>query len=204
MRQASYRESVASQFRYFLFYKPYGVLSQFVDRSPNPRVTLKQFIAEEDVYPVGRLDYDSEGLMLLTNDGALQHRLTDPRFHHPRTYWVQVEGSPTNDELDPLRRGVVIQAVKTRPARVTLIPAEPDLPQRVPPIRIRKSIPTAWIEVTITEGRYHQVRRMTAAAGFPTLRLVRSAIGSLTLTGLAPGDWRELSPSELRSLKELA
>lgn len=196
MRRPHSRESVTS--RYLLFHKPYGVLSQFVDRSADPRPTLKRFIPVEGVYPVGRLDYDSEGLMLLTGDGLLQHRLTDPKFHHPRTYWAQVEGVPDEAALHLLRQGVAAGGVKTRPAQARLI-ADPGLPPRDPPIRFRKSIPTSWLELILTEGRYHQVRRMTAAAGFPTLRLIRSAIGDLTLEGLAPGQWRMLEPAELRA-----
>lgn len=136
--------------------------------------------------------------MLLTGDGLLQHRLTDPKFHHPRTYWAQVEGVPDEAALHLLRQGVAAGGVKTRPAQARLI-ADPGLPPRDPPIRFRKSIPTSWLELILTEGRYHQVRRMTAAAGFPTLRLIRSAIGDLTLEGLAPGQWRMLEPAELRA-----
>ncbi len=186
--------------RNLAFHKPYGVLSQFTDRSPLPRATLKDYIAVPDVYPVGRLDHDSEGLMLLTSDGSFQHRLSDPRFGHSRTYWAQVEGSPTEESIAPLRDGVVIQGTMTRPAVVRLIP-DPGLPPRNPPIRVRKSVPDAWLELVLTEGRYHQVRRMTAAIGFPTLRLVRVAIGHIRLEGLAPGQWRDLTPSEVRRLK---
>lgn len=191
--------------QYLLFYKPYDVLTQFSQPSvPTPdspvRPTLKDFIPVPDVYPVGRLDRDSEGLLLLTGDGRLQHRLSDPKFYHPRTYWVQVERVPDEESLQRLERGVLIQGHQTRPAAVRLLP-EPDLPPRHPPIRMRKSIPTAWIEITLTEGRNRQVRRMTAAVGFPTLRLVRVAIGSLTLDGLQPGQWRALTPAELIRLK---
>jgi len=187
--------------RYLLFHKPYDVLTQFTNDSPEPRRTLKDFIPVPDVYAVGRLDRDSEGLLLLTDDGALQHRLTDPRYEHPRTYWVQVEGSPTPQALEQLAKGVDIQEYRTRPAQVRMLPVEPELPLREPPIRFRKSIPTAWIEITLTEGKNRQVRRMTAAVGHPTLRLVRVAIGPLRLEGLAPGKWRNLTSSELKGLE---
>ena len=183
---------------YLLFHKPYGVLSQF--SGDGTRLTLRDFIAIPDVYPVGRLDHDSEGLMLLSDDGPLQHRLSDPRFAHPRTYWVQVEGAITEAALDRLRQGVAVQDYTTRPALARRIPPPP-LPPRDPPIRVRQSIPDGWIELTLTEGRNRQVRRMTAAVGFPTLRLVRSAIGDLRLDGLAPGRWRHLTPAELKRLR---
>jgi 23S rRNA pseudouridine2457 synthase len=179
-----------------LFHKPYGVLSQF---SGEDR-TLKDYIPIENVYAVGRLDRDSEGLLLLTDDGGLQHRLSDPKFAHPRTYWAQVEGTPQESALQHLSEGVVIQGWKSRPARVRLLTTEPELPPRNPPIRFRKSVPTAWIELILVEGRNRQVRRMTAAVGHPTLRLVRVAIGNLTLADLQPGQWRELSAREVRAL----
>lgn len=174
------------------------MLSQF----SGGRKSLADYVKVKDVYPVGRLDHDSEGLMLLTNDGAFQHRLTDPKFQHPRTYWVQVEGIPNKQALTDLAAGVVIQGERTRPAKVrVLLEAEASaLPPRDPPIRFRKSVPTAWLELTLTEGRNRQVRRMTAAAGHPTLRLVRIAIGSLRLEGLQPGEWRELTPEEVPAL----
>jgi 23S rRNA pseudouridine2457 synthase len=184
-------------FRYILFNKPYGVLSQFSGEGE----TLRKFIPVQDVYPIGRLDHDSEGLLLLTDDGGLQHRLSDPRFEHPRTYWVQVERVPGEDALRHLRQGVTIQRYRARPAQVWVLDAEPDLPPRDPPIRFRKNVPTAWVEITLREGRNRQVRRMTAAVGHPTLRLVRIAIGSLRLDALAPGEWRDLTPAELASLK---
>jgi 23S rRNA pseudouridine2457 synthase len=188
--------------RYLLFYKPYDVLTQFSNPSGlEPQgATLKDYISIAGVYPVGRLDRDSEGLLLLTNDGRLQHRLSDPKFQHPRTYWVQVEKIPDDQALEQLRQGVNIQDYWTRPALVRRLDGEPDLPPRHPPIRFRKTIPTAWLEITLTEGRNRQVRRMTAAVGFPTLRLVRVAIGGLRLDGLAPGQWREVTPEELASL----
>lgn len=164
--------------------------------------TLKKYIPFPGIYPVGRLDRDSEGLLLLTDDGALQHRLTDPKFAHPRTYWVQVEGVPDDAELRRLASGVTIQGYRTRAAEVRFLGTETEaLPPRVPPIRFRKSLPTSWIEIALTEGRNRQVRRMTAAVGFPTLRLVRVAIGELRLEELMPGQWRELSEQELRSLR---
>ena len=180
-----------------MFNKPYGVLSQF----SGERRTLRDFIAARNVYPVGRLDHDSEGLLLLTDDGALQHRISDPKFEHPRTYWAQVEGVPEVDALRRLSEGVTIQGYRTRPARVQLLEEQPVLPPRNPPIRFRKTVPTAWIEITLTEGRNRQVRRMTAAVGHATLRLVRIAIGTLQLKDLAPGEWRDLTAAEIESLK---
>lgn len=179
--------------RLILFYKPYGVLSKFTPEPGTAHRTLRDFIPIPNVYPAGRLDHDSEGLLLLTDDGALQHTLTDPRFAHTRTYWAQVEGIPTPEALQQLRQGVDIRGYKTRPAQVRLLDQEPDLPPRDPPIRVRPSIPTAWIEITLTEGRNRQVRRMTAATGYPTLRLVRIRSGDWSLDGLQPGKWREVT-----------
>jgi 23S rRNA pseudouridine2457 synthase len=187
--------------RFLLFHKPYDVLSQFSEEPGSSARTLKDFIPVPEVYPVGRLDRDSEGLMLLTNNGRVQHRLSDPRFEHPRTYWVQVERIPDEQALQQLRQGVVIQHYRTRPAQVRLLEIEPDLPPRDPPIRFRKNVPTAWLELTLTEGKNRQVRRMTAAVGFPTLRLVRVAIGDLQLAGLEPGRWRELTKRELTKVE---
>lgn len=189
-------------YRYLLFYKPYNVLSQFTNDSPVERLTLRDFIPVPNVYPVGRLDHDSEGLMLLTDNGQLQHRLSDPKFHHTKTYWAQVENIPTDHAIAQLRKGVTIQNYHTRPAIVDRLD-EPDLPPRNPPIRFRQNIPTAWLEITLTEGKNRQVRRMTAAVGFPTLRLVRVAIAHLQLSGLSPGQWRDLTDEELRSLDHL-
>ncbi len=188
--------------RYILFYKPYGVLSQFTDSEG--RQTLKDYIPVPDVYPVGRLDWDSEGLVLLTDDGRLQHRLSDPKYGHPRTYWVQVERIPDDGAIDRLATGVEIQDYRTKPALVKLLSGEPDLPPRDPPIRERQHIPTAWLELTLTEGKNRQVRRMTAAVGFPTLRLVRVAIDPLSLAGLELGMWRDLTTTEVKSLKRSA
>ena len=190
--------------KYILFYKPYGVLCQFTDNSDNPRPTLKDYISIPEVYPVGRLDLDSEGLLLLTNNGQLQNRLANPKFAHPRTYYVQVERIPNESVLNTLRNGVTIKNYRTRKAKVRLLPTEPNLPPRIPPIRDRKSVPTCWLEMTLTEGKNRQVRRMTAAVGFPTLRLVRISLGSgaykLDLTGLKPGQWRKLTASEIEKL----
>jgi len=165
------------------------------------RKTLADYISMPDVYPVGRLDFDSEGLLLLTDDGPLQQRLSHPTFAHPRTYWVQVEGMAIDAALEPLRRGLRIQDYHTRPAEARAMPA-PALPPREPPIRFRRNIPTSWLEVTLTEGRNRQLRRMTAAVGLPTLRLVRVAIGSLRLDDLPVGTWRDLAATELRRLVE--
>lgn len=189
--------------RYLLFYKPYGVLTQFSHSQESSCPTLKDYIPIPAVYPVGRLDRDSEGLLLLTNDGSLQHRLSHPRFGHPRTYWVQVEGVPDQSALNSLRQGVEIQTYRTRPAKVEILPATPPLPPRDPPIRFRKTVPTTWLAITLTEGRNRQVRRMTAAVGFPTLRLVRAAIAHLQLQDLVPGQWRDLTPLELKLLRQL-
>lgn len=191
-------------YRYLLFYKPYDVLCQFTDNtSPQPRNTLKDYINISGVYPVGRLDRDSEGLLVLTDRGKVQHRLAHRQFAHPRTYWVQVERIPDESALDQLRQGVQIQDYQTRPAQVRLLPEDPTLPPRDPPIRFRKNVPTAWVEISLTEGRNRQVRRMTAAIGFPTLRLVRVAIAHLHLEGLQPGQWRDLTPQEQQKLLQL-
>jgi 23S rRNA pseudouridine2457 synthase len=181
--------------RVIAFNKPYGVVSQFT--SSEGERTLAEFIKVKGVYPVGRLDEDSEGLLLLTDDGALQHRLSDPKFDHPKTYFAQVERVPDEAALEKLRRGVVIQGYKTKPAQVRLLDEEPQLPPRDPPIRFRKSVPTAWLEITLTEGKNRQVRKMTAAVGHPTLRLVRVAVGRVELGELEPGEWRELNSAEI-------
>ena len=185
--------------RYIIFHKPYGVLSQFTQESPK-HITLKEYIDVPDVYAVGRLDWDSEGLLLLTNDGQLQHRLAHPRFGHQRTYWAQVERIPDIDAIYKLQSGVEIQDYRTRPAQVRLLLEEPSVVQRIPPIRFRKNIPTAWLEMTLTEGKNRQVRRMTAAVGFPTLRLIRISIGNIQLDDLSPGQWRELTSLEVTRL----
>ena len=178
--------------RLILFNKPYGMLSQFTDRgTPSARPTLSDFIDLPGVYPAGRLDRDSEGLLLLTDDGALQARIADPRFKLPKSYLVQVEGVPEEPALDALRRGVRLKDGPTRPAEAERI-ADPALWPRDPPIRVRKSVPDRWLKLTIREGRNRQVRRMTAAVGHPTLRLVRWSIGDWTVEGLRPGAWREV------------
>jgi 23S rRNA pseudouridine2457 synthase len=172
------------------FNKPFGVLSQFTDRcSAEARATLSDYIDLPGFYPAGRLDRDSEGLLLLTDDGRLQARIADPRFGKGKSYLVQVEGEPTDEALDRLCRGVSLKDGPTRPAEVEPI-EPPDLWPRDPPVRFRKSVPDSWLRLTITEGRNRQVRRMTAAVGFPTLRLVRWQIGEWDLAGLAPGEWR--------------
>ncbi|MBU7580980.1 MAG: pseudouridine synthase [Porphyrobacter sp.] len=179
--------------RLLLFNKPFGVLSQFTDRgSPTQRATLSDHIAIKGVYPAGRLDRDSEGLLLLTDDGRLQARIADPRFKLPKTYLVQVEGDPQEAALEQLRKGVELKDGMTLPAEVARIDA-PELWPRTPPIRVRKAVPDSWLKLTIREGRNRQVRRMTAAVGLPTLRLVRWSIGDWTLAGLDPGAFREVS-----------
>lgn len=181
--------------RLILFNKPYDVLSQFTDKGTegSPRRTLSEFIDVPGVYAAGRLDRDSEGLMVLTDDGRLQARITSPRAQTPKTYWAQVEGTPTEDQLQALREGVTLKDGPTRPAKARLIDAPPGLWPRTPPVRYRKSVPDAWLELTITEGRNRQVRRMTAAVGLPTLRLIRARVGNWSLDDLAPGDWRDAS-----------
>jgi 23S rRNA pseudouridine2457 synthase len=171
------------------FNKPYGVLCQFTDNSTPPRRTLAEFGLPPDVYAAGRLDFDSEGLLLLTDDGVLAHKLTDPQHKQPKTYWVQVEGEPSGEQLATLRKGVPLNDGRTLPAQAQRIEA-PALWPRDPPVRFRKTVPDAWLELTIREGRNRQVRRMTAAAGLPTLRLVRISIGAYGLDGLEPGAWR--------------
>jgi len=175
--------------RILLLNKPYGVICQFSPSGNHP--TLKDFVAVTGVYPAGRLDTDSEGLVLLTDDGALQHQITDPRHKLPKTYFVEVEGAPDDAALAPLRAGIQLSDYRARPAEAGIC-APPDwLWPRTPPVRIRRHIPTTWLKIVLREGRNRQVRRMTAAAGFPTLRLIRQAIGPWTLNGLAPGTWCE-------------
>ena len=178
--------------RLILFNKPYGVLSQFTDRGEN-RPTLAAYIPVPDIYVAGRLDLDSEGLLLLTDDGKLQARIADPRHKTPKIYWAQVEGIPDETALENLRQGVRLNDGPTRPARARIIEEPETLWPRDPPIRHRAAIPTCWVELALTEGRNRQVRRMTAAAGFPTLRLIRHAIGEWTCDSLAAGQWREIS-----------
>jgi 23S rRNA pseudouridine2457 synthase len=184
-------------FVYLAFYKPYGVLTAFTDEEG--RDTLKAYIDVPGVYPAGRLDMDSEGLLLLTNDGNLAHRLTDPQFNHPKTYLVQVEGTPTPEALGRLEGGVEVKGEKTRRSQVIISP-EPDLPPRSRPVTPHG--PTAWLRIVLREGKKRQIRHMTAAVGLPTLRLVRIAIGPITLDQLQPGEWRYLTPAEVDGLKQ--
>jgi len=188
--------------RYILLNKPYEVLTQFTDE--HGRATLKDFIAVPTVYPVGRLDFDSEGLLLLTDDKALQHRLSDPRFKVPKTYWAQVEGLVLEEALEKLRQGVQIKDGLTAPAAAEALPEPADLWERSPPIRFRASIPTSWLQITISQGMNRQVRKMCAAVGLPCLRLVRAALADLRVDGLAPGQWRELTAAEVHALRQVA
>lgn len=174
--------------RLILFNKPCGVVCQFTAQAGHS--SLKDFIPLPGFYPAGRLDADSEGLVLLTDDGTLQHRISDPKYKLPKTYWVQVEGVPDQVALKKLRQGIVLKDFKTQPAQSRLINEPANLWTRTPPVRFRKNVPTSWIELIITEGKNRQVRRMTAAVLCPTLRLIRYAIGKYSLTGIAPGEWR--------------
>jgi 23S rRNA pseudouridine2457 synthase len=182
------------------FWKPYDVLSQFSDKADPPRVTLADYIDLPTVYGAGRLDRDSEGLLILSEDTRLRSVLTEPRHQTPRTYWAQVEGIPNDQAIGELRTGVMVKGKRTLAAQARRLEEAPALPERSVPIRARKSIPDSWIELQLTEGRNRQVRRMTAAVGHPTLRLVRCAIGSITLDGLSPGSYRELDAHEVASL----
>lgn len=177
------------------FHKPYGVLSQFTSNSSANR-TLAEFGFPKNVYAIGRLDADSEGLLLLSDEPKLNARLLDPRFAHEREYWAQVERIPTPDALRRLEHGMVIQNHQTRPARAWILDPQPDLPPREPPIRFRKTVPTCWLELELIEGKNRQVRRMTAAIGHPTLRLIRVRIGKFELGDLPPGQWKVLDPAQ--------
>ncbi len=181
------------------FWKPYDVLTQFTDTLGRP--TLADYVHIPNVYAAGRLDRDSEGLLLLTDDNKLKTRLTEPRFAHPRTYWVQVERIPDEAALNKLRHGLELGDGPTKPTIVKRLETAPDVPPREPPIRVRQTVPDCWLELTLTEGRNRQVRRMTAAVGHPTLRLVRCAIGNITLAGLEPGMWQPLSDAEADQLR---
>jgi len=186
--------------RTLIFHKPYNVLTSFTD--PEGRATVGDYVPVAEVYAAGRLDYDSEGLLLLTSEGELAHRITHPRYKLAKTYLVQVENIPDEAALAQLRQGVLVKGELTRPAQVELLPAEPETFPRPEPIRYRKTVPTAWLKITLQEGRKRQVRRMTAAVGHPTLRLIRVAIGLLKLGNLPPGEWRDLTPAELKILRE--
>ena len=188
--------------RYLLLNKPYEVLTQFTDE--HGRATLKDFVPVPDVYPVGRLDFDSEGLLLLTDDKQLQHRLSDPKFKVPKTYWAQVEGTVSETALEQLRRGVQIKEGLTAPGEATELAEPAHLWARNPPIRYRASIPTSWLEIRISQGMNRQVRKMCAAVGLPCLRLVRAAIGPLGLGDLQPGEWRELTAADVIELRKIA
>lgn len=190
--------TVPSRVRTLAFNKPYDVLPCFTD--PGGRPTLSDYVEVPGVYAAGRLDRDSEGLLLLTSDGALAHAITDPQYHLPKIYLVQVERIPDETALARLRSGVWLNGIRTKPAVVRLLTEWPRLPERPVPIRFRRHVPTAWIELTLHEGMNRQVRRMTAAVGHPTLRLVRIAIGPITLGDLQPGRWRELEPDEVRKI----
>lgn len=187
--------------KYIILNKPYEVLTQFTDEAG--RATLKDFVKISGIYPVGRLDYDSEGLVLLTDDKTLQHRLSNPKFKIEKTYWAQVDGIPEEEALLQLQRGVLIKDVRTAPAKAKLLSEEPIVWERSTPIRFRKNIPTSWVEIKISQGMNRQIRRMTAAVGYPTLRLIRPSIGPLTLGDLQPGEYRELTPREVAKLKTL-
>ncbi|CAI8154232.1 MAG: Ribosomal large subunit pseudouridine synthase E [Pseudidiomarina mangrovi] len=186
------RRPAPQQSRLLLFNKPYGVLTQFSGETAD--ITLKHYIDVADVYPAGRLDKDSEGLLVLTNNGNWQHRISDPKHKMAKTYWVQVEGIPSAQTLAQLTQGVRLNDGMTLPAKVELLPQAPAVWPRNPPIRVRQSIPDSWLALTIHEGKNRQVRRMTAAVGHPTLRLIRAQIGPWDLTDLGPGEWREVAP----------
>jgi 23S rRNA pseudouridine2457 synthase len=201
---APFSHSLFCMYQYILFYKPFNVLSQF--SAEGDKKTLAHYLPHvaKNIYPVGRLDYDSEGLLLLTDDKALTHQLLDPSFKHKRTYFVQVEGTATNEAITKLQQGVIInidgKPYTTKRAEAELLTGAPALPDRDPPIRYRKCVPDSWLSLTLTEGRNRQVRRMTAAVGFPTLRLLRYSIGSITIGNMQPGDTRELSVSDKQQL----
>lgn len=188
-------------FTYLLFYKPYNVICQF---SPEgDKVTLKEFIKIPSIYSVGRLDTDSEGLIIITDDNELKQILTEPRFKSEKTYCVQVEGIPCENDLNKIREGLVIKDYKTLPAKIRILENEPEFPERNPPVRFRKSIPTTWLEIKIKEGKNRQIRKMTAAIGFPTLRLIRTKIKHIGIDKLNPGEFRFLTKAEVSELKKI-
>ena len=191
----AYRGSNLRSFKYCAFHKPYGILSQFT--SENLEETLSVFNFPKDVYAAGRLDKDSEGLLVLSDDGAFIDELLTPKFDKEKTYWVQVENIPDETALEKLRKGVQIQDYKTKPATVKILNPLPDIAPRIPPIRERKSIPTCWLEIIVTEGKNRQVRKMTAAIGFPTLRLIRMKVGKLSLGDLRPGEWKFVDKKDI-------
>jgi 23S rRNA pseudouridine2457 synthase len=184
--------------RYILFHKPYGVLSQFTPE--DGARSLLEFDLPKGVYAAGRLDKDSEGLLLLTDDGPLIERLLNPKSHKQKTYWVLVERIPTEEKLQKMRHGLRIEDYTTRPCEVKILEPQPTVPPRDPPVRFRKSVQDIWVEIKIVEGKNRQVRKMTAAIGHPTLRLIRVGIGNLTLSNLAPGDWKEISREEVKAV----
>lgn len=184
-------------FTYIKFYKPYGVLTSFTDTESRP--TLADYIADPGVYPAGRLDIDSEGLMLLTNDGTLNHRITSPRYHLPKVYLVQIEGIPDSDSMDKLRKGPIIKGdYKTKHCLADIIES-PNIDERIKPVTIKKE--TSWLKITLREGKKRQVRHMTAAVGYPTLRLIRVSIGRIELSNMTPGEWRYLKNEDIRNLQ---
>lgn len=182
-------------YKYIVFNKPYGVLSQFTSEGGHPG--LAGFSLPKEVYAAGRLDRDSEGLLLLSNDGKFIKKLLDPKYDHARTYWVQVEGVPVSAKLKELAAGVAIRGYQTRKCKVSVLSPQPTIPPRDPPVRYRKNIPTTWLEIILTEGKNRQVRRMTAVIGAPTLRLIRMAIGNYQIGALASGDWREVQKEDI-------
>ena len=191
-------------FTYIAFYKPYDVLSQFT-KEVDTHTTLADYLnVEKDIYPVGRLDRDSEGLLLLTNDKKLNHKLLDPKYKHPRTYWVQVDGAITDEALELIKAGPQIKVGKSKYKTLRCEAnhlESPNLPDRIPPIRVRKSIPTSWATITLTEGKNRQVRKMFAAVGFPVLRLVRHSIQSLQLKDMQPGEYRSITKFDILDIK---
>ncbi|MEJ5245836.1 MAG: pseudouridine synthase [Bacteroidota bacterium] len=194
-----------AEHKYFIFYKPYQVLTQFTPS--DGRANLSLFNFPKDCYPVGRLDYDSEGLLIITNDKSLNRKLLNPKFRHQRTYYVQVEGTPSGTDLEQLSKGVEInidgKLYRTLPAVVEVLEREPNLPERIPPIRFRKNIPTTWLSITLMEGKNRQVRKMTAKIGYPTLRLVRYSIEKLNIDGFGSGEIRRMNKDKIIKLLNL-
>ncbi|MEP7355448.1 MAG: pseudouridine synthase [Acidobacteriota bacterium] len=186
---------------YIALHKPYGVVSKFTDDAEEGHRTLAELVPVPNVYAVGRLDKDSEGLLILTDDGALQHRVSHPKFEHEKTYWAQVEGLPTEEALRSLRSGVRVQDYMAKPANARVLEPQPVVAPRDPPVRYRAQIPDCWVEITLTEGRNRQVRRMFASVGFPVLRLIRVAVSGVELGKLATGEWRYLTAGELLRLR---